>query len=64
MYWHKAMKGPDKADFLRAAKEEVKSHVENKHFTLFERKNLPKGTKVLSSIWSMKRKRRILTRKV
>jgi hypothetical protein len=64
MYWHQAMKGPDKAEFLKAAQEEVKSHVDNKHFVLRKRSDLPKGTKVLDSVWSMKRKRRILTRKV
>jgi hypothetical protein len=31
---------------------------------LAERKNLPKGTKVLASVWSMKRKRCILTREI
>jgi hypothetical protein len=64
MYWHQAMKGSDKAEFLKAAQEEVKSHVDNKHFVLKERKDLPKGTKVLDSVWSMKRKRRILTGEV
>jgi hypothetical protein len=43
---------------------EVKLHVDNKHFVLMERKDLPKGTKVLGSVWSMKRKRRILLREV
>ena len=64
MYWHEAMQQPDKAEFLKAAKEEVKSHVDNEHFTLFKRADLPKGTNILASVWSMKRKRRILTREV
>ena len=64
MYWHQAMKQPDKAQFLQAAKDEVKSHVDNEHFVLFKRGDLPKGMKVLDSVWSMKRKRRIMTREV
>jgi hypothetical protein len=64
MYWHQAMQGDDKAEFLKAAKEEVKSHVDNKHFVLQKRSGLPKGTRVLDSVWPMKRKRRILTREV
>jgi hypothetical protein len=36
MYWHQAMQEPDKANFLRAAEAEVKSHVDNKHFVLME----------------------------
>jgi hypothetical protein len=60
MYWNQAMKEPDRAQFLKAAAvAEVKSHVDNKHFIL-----MPKGTKVLSAVWSMKRKRRIMLREV
>jgi hypothetical protein len=64
MYWHQAMQEPDRADFLKAAVAEVKSHVDNKHFVLMERKDLPEDTKVLASVWSMKRKRRILSREI
>jgi hypothetical protein len=64
MYWHQAMQEPDRAGFLRAAQAEVKSHVDNEHFILMERKDLPKDTKVLALVWSMKRKRRILPREI
>jgi hypothetical protein len=60
MYWHQAMRESD----LKAAQAKVKSHVNNEHFVLMERLALPKNTKVLSSVWSMKRKRRILSREV
>lgn len=64
MYWHQAMKEPDKAEFLQAAKDEVKSHVDNEHFVLVKRSDLPKRTKVLDSVWLMKSKCQILTREV
>jgi hypothetical protein len=64
MYWHQAMREPDKAKFPKAAQAEVKSHVDNEHFVLMERSALLKNTKVLSSVWFMKRKRRILSREV
>jgi hypothetical protein len=64
MYWHQAMQEPDKVEFIRAAEAEVKSHVENEHFVLMRRSKLPEDMKVLSSVWSMKRKRRILSREV
>jgi transposase InsO family protein len=64
MYWHQAMQQPDKKQFLQAAVDEVKSHVENEHFVLVPRTSIPKGTRVLASVWSMKRKRRILSREV
>jgi hypothetical protein len=64
MYWHQAMQEPDKAEFIKAAVSEVKSHVDNQHFTLMRRDVLPKDTRVLAAVWSMKRKRRILTRAI
>jgi hypothetical protein len=64
MYWHQAMQQSDKAEFIKAAIAEVKSHVDNEHFILMRRTELPEETKVLSAVWSMKRKRRILTRLV
>jgi hypothetical protein len=50
------MKGHDKAEFLKVAQEEVKLHVNDKHFVLFNRRDLAKGTKVLDYVWSMKQK--------
>jgi hypothetical protein len=64
MYWHQAMQEPDKAEFIKAAVSEVKSHVDNQHFTLMCRDELPKQIRVLAAVWSMKRKRRILTRAI
>jgi hypothetical protein len=64
MYWHQAMQQPDKQEFIKAAEKEVKSHVDNEHFVLMKRLDLPKGTKVLASVWSMKRKRSILSREI
>jgi hypothetical protein len=64
MYWHQAMQQPDKVQFLKAAVSEVKSYVDNKHIELTKQSSLPKGAKVLAAVWSMKRKRRILSQKV
>lgn len=64
MYLHQAMKEPDKAQFLQAMKDEVESHLKNKHFVIIKREAVPKGVRVLGSVWAMKRKRRILTREV
>jgi hypothetical protein len=62
MYWHQAMQQSDKAEFIKAATAEVKSHVDNEHLVLMKRNELPEGTRVLAAVWSMKYKRRILTR--
>jgi hypothetical protein len=50
MYWHQVMQEPDKAEFIKAAVSEVKSHVDNQHFTLMRRDVLPKDTRVLG-LW-------------
>jgi hypothetical protein len=64
MDWHQAMQEPDRAQILWGARTEVKSHVNNKHVVLTERKHLPARTKVLASVWWMKRKQRILSREI
>jgi hypothetical protein len=58
------MQQPNEVQFLHAAVDEVKLHVDNKHFVLVPKVTLPKGTKVLTSVWLMKKKRRILSREV
>jgi hypothetical protein len=64
MYWHQAMQQSDKAEFIKAAIAEVKSHVDNEHFVLMRRDELPEGNRVLAAVWSMKRNRHILARLV
>ena len=64
MYWHQAMNEPDWDKFRAAADKELNDHFENKHWGLRKRSTLPKNTKVLPTVWSMKRKRRILTGEV
>jgi Reverse transcriptase (RNA-dependent DNA polymerase) len=64
MYWDKAMKQPDKENFLQAAFNEIKTHEENQHWEVVPIEHLPKETPVLDAIWNMKRKRRLKTNKV
>ena len=44
--------------------KEVEDHVQRKHWELLPISQVPKGTKVLDSVWAMKRKRNTMTRKV
>ncbi len=64
MYYHQAIREADKDDFLKAIVKEVNDHIEGNHWELVPRESLPKGAKVLDSVWSMKRKRDIKTRQV
>ena len=61
LYYHEAMKAPDREEFLKAMQKEFDSHMKKKHYELIERDAVPDGEDVLDAVWSMKRKRNILT---
>ena len=64
MYFHEAMKEPDKDEFIKAMRKEVESHTENGVWEVMPASKVPKGMKPLPAVWAMKRKRRIATREV
>ena len=64
MYYHQALKEPDRDEFIKAIVKEVNDHTERKHWELIPQEQVPKGERIVQSIWSMKRKRDIKTRKV
>ena len=64
MYMDQAMKQPDRKQFIKAMVDEVTAHTNNGHWKLILKSEVPHGTKVLPSVWAMKRKRRIATREV
>ena len=64
MYFHQAMKEPDREEFVKAMVKEYNDHTDRKHWELITKDQVPEGTKILDSIWSMKRKRDIITREV
>jgi len=64
MYYHQAMRGPDKEQFTAAIVKEIKDHITNNHWQLVPKSEVLAGTKVLDFVWLMKRKRDIRTREV
>ena len=56
-----AMQADDKDRFIEAMAEEVAAHEENGNWELFPKKQVPAGHPISRGVWSMKRKRRILT---
>jgi hypothetical protein len=64
VYYDQAMRGPDRQNFVEAVVKEVNDHIISKHLVLIPRSQVPKGVRVSDSVWSMKRKRDIKTRKV
>ncbi|KAI2508434.1 hypothetical protein MHU86_5961 [Fragilaria crotonensis] len=64
MYYHEAMREPDREEFKGAMKKEVEAHTKNEVWELIKKSAVPKGHKIMPSVCSMKRKRRIATREV
>jgi hypothetical protein len=60
LYLHEAMKQPDANHFIQAMEEEIRAHEDK----IVSTENISTNTHVLSTIWSMRRKQRIDTRKV
>ena len=64
MYYHQAMKCPDKSQFKRAMTKEFNDHTNRKHWEITSIEDIPEGEKVIDSVWAMRRKRCILTNKI
>ena len=64
MYLDQAMKQPDRKQFIQAMAKEVAAHTNNQHWRLILKSQIPCGTKILPSMWAMRRKRRITTREI
>jgi hypothetical protein len=58
MYYHEAMKEPDRKQFLTAIEKECEAHYKEGNYKLIKRSKLPEGATLLSSVWQMKRKRK------
>jgi hypothetical protein len=64
IYFHQAMKAPERDEFVKAIVKEMNDHIVSKNLELVPRRDVPAGVKVLDYVWAMKRKKDILTRKV
>jgi hypothetical protein len=58
MYYHQAMREPDRDKFLAAIDKECEAHYKEGNYKLIKRSNMPEGATLLSSVWQMKRKRK------
>ena len=64
MYYHEAIKQPDRAQFIEAMKKEVSDQENNGNWIVVPRETIPKGYVCLPAVWAMKRKRKIVTGEV
>jgi len=56
MYYHQAMREPEKEKFQEAIKKECEDHFRESNYKLVDIKEVPKNAPLLSSVWQMKRK--------
>ena len=61
LYWDQAMKAHDRDKFLEMVKVELDSHEKMGNYEPIPIEKVPKGTKLLDMVWSMRLKRRIKT---
>ena len=64
LYWDQAMKAPDRAKFVEAVVTELDGHEKMGNYEPVPLSQVPKGTKLIDMVWSMRRKRRIKTQEV
>ena len=64
LYWDQAMKAPDRAKFVEAVGTELDGHEKMGNYQPVPLSDVPKGTKLIDMVWSMRRKRRIKTQEV
>ncbi len=51
LYLHEAMQQPDRPQFLIAMKKEIQSQTDNGNWIIVERISVPRGHKILPSVW-------------
>jgi hypothetical protein len=64
MYFHQSMKQPDSEEFVKAVVKEVNGHIQNDHWQLVPRSEVPPDPEVVPSVWAMRRKRNLTTNEI
>ena len=64
MYYHEEIKQLDCQQFAQAMVKESNEHITKVHYSHIPISKVPANTKILDSIWSMKRRREIISRKI
>lgn len=64
MYHHQEMKESDAEEFVTAMNQELSAHEQNNHWEIVDKDIIPTNMKILPTVWSMNRKRRIATGQV
>ena len=61
MYYHQAMRHDNAAEFEKVVVKEINGRVDNDHWQLIRKSEIPDGHSTVPSVWSMQRKRDLTT---
>jgi hypothetical protein len=61
LYYHQVLNEPDKDMFITAMEHEIKQHNANQNWVPVKRSAVPSTSRILLSVWSMRRKRDLTT---
>ena len=64
LYHHEAMRQKDKKEFQTAMQKEIDDRMKNDNYIIVKRSEVPEGASILPSVWQLRRKRDIRTRKI
>lgn len=64
LYYHEAMREPDKKQFQVAMDKELNDNIEKGNIELIHKSQVPEGASILRAVWQLRRKRHILTQEV
>ena len=62
--YHGVIKQPDYQQFVQDMVKELNGHITKGHWSLLPISKVPANTNIIDSVWSMKRKREIISRKI
>lgn len=64
MHFHQALKQSDNSEFVKTVVKEINDHVENNHWELIKRLDVPKDQEVIPSVWAMRQKKDLTTNEI
>jgi hypothetical protein len=64
MHLHQALRQPGSHQFVDSVIKEINGHVDQKHWEVTPRADVPEDTDVLPSVWAVRRKRNLTTNEV
>ncbi len=64
MYFQQALNQPDAEHFIKAVIKEINGHVDNEHWVLTKRDEVPDDAQIVPSVWSMPRKPSLTTNEI